>query len=318
MAQPFSGTIFVDQDIISTTDPSAFVSSTYTGQGVETMYDYRVPGWVNVNAYHFTVLWDDGLSTVAMVNPEFASEAAAGAEAVIYGMALGKIPACLREGVDALWIHAGIASFGGGNNAIVIHTGRGQEYIDDGILEEAFVHEGTHCSLSPTYDADADWLAAQAADPDFISTYAESNPLTEDLSETYLMWLAVRHRPSRISVGNYNTILSTIPNRLTFLDAVACDLYPVTSEVGIAPVPAAATFVTVHPSPAHDLITVQVEGAVAGDARFQLYGADGRLVRSMDVLHTTSMDLAGLVPGVYHWTYSTEQGTLAAGRVVVE
>ncbi|MBK9196187.1 MAG: hypothetical protein IPO17_14675 [Flavobacteriales bacterium] len=112
MAQPFAGTIFVDQDIISTTDPSAFVSSTYTGQGVETMYDYRVPGWVNVNAYHFTVLWDDGLSTVAMVNPEFASEAAAGAEAVISVRHWAILPACARASTHCGSMRASLRSVG--------------------------------------------------------------------------------------------------------------------------------------------------------------------------------------------------------------
>ena len=317
-AQPYTGTIFIDPDIISAADPSAFVSSTYTGMGMETVYDYRVPGWVTIDAYHFTVLWDDGLSTVAMVNPEFGSEAAAGAEAVIYGTALGKVPACLRTGVDALWIHAGVASFGGGNNAIVIHTGRGQEYIDDGILEEALVHEGTHCSLSPTYDNDSGWLAAQAADPDFISTYAQDYPLSEDVSETYLTWIAVRHRPSRISVSDYNTILATIPSRLPFLDDVACDLYPVTSEVGIAPVHMPAVTISVFPSPAHDVINVLVDQALPALSRFELFAADGRLVRSFSLNGPTELSIADQVPGLYRWRCTAGGRTLASGDLAVE
>ena len=317
-SQPYSGTIFVDPDIISDTDPSAFVSSTYTGQSMETVYDYRIPGWVDMLAYHFTVHWDDGLSTMAMVDPEFGSEAAAGAEAVIYGTALGKVPACLREGVYALWIHAGVASFGGGSNAITIHTGRGQEYIDDGILEEAFVHESTHCSLSPTYDTDASWLAAQAADPDFISTYAQDYPLTEDLPETYLMWLAVRHRPSRISVSDYNTTLATIPNRLAFLDGVACELYPLIPETGIAGIAERPVAITVFPSPAHGSITVASAHALPANTRFTVYAADGRPVRDHALNGTRSIGIDDLAPGAYHWRASATGPVLASGTLLVE
>lgn len=317
-SQPFSGTIFVDPDIISASDPSAFVSSTYTGQSMETVYDYRIPGWVDMLAYHFTVQWDDGLSTVAMVDPEFGSEAAAGAEAVIYGTALGKVPACLREGVYALWIHAGVASFGGGSNAITIHTGRGQEYIDDGILEEAFVHESTHCSLSPTYDTDAGWLAAQAADPEFISTYAQDYPLTEDLPETYLMWLAVRHRPSRISVSDYNATLAAIPNRLNFLDGVACDLYPVISETGIAPVSTSGLALTVHPSPANEYLQVVAVGPVPAGARFELFGADGRATLARTVSDGDRIGLMGCAPGLHHWRVRADGIVLSQGTVVIE
>jgi len=316
--QPYAGTIFVDPDIISATDPSTFVSSTYTGQSMETVYDYRIPGWVDMLAYHFTVLWDDGLSTVAMVDPEFGSEAAAGAEAVIYGTALGKVPACLRDGVHALWIHAGVASFGGGNNAITIHTGRGQQYIDDGILEEAFVHESTHCSFSPTYDTDAGWLAAQAADPDFISTYAQDYPLTEDLPETYLMWLAVRHRPSRISVSDYNTTLATIPNRLAFLDGVACDLYPVISETGIAGIDERLVPITVFPSPASGSITVACAHALPATSRFSVFAADGRQVREHALNGTCSIGIDDLAPGAYHWRVCTAGPVLASGTLLVE
>ncbi len=316
--QPYAGTIFVDPDIISATDPSTFVSSTYTGQSMETVYDYRIPGWVDMLAYHFTVLWDDGLSTVAMVDPEFGSEAAAGAEAVIYGTALGKVPACLRDGVHALWIHAGVASFGGGNNAITIHTGRGQQYIDDGILEEAFVHESTHCSFSPTYDTDAGWLAAQAADPDFISTYAQDYPLTEDLPETYLMWLAVRHRPSRISVSDYNTTLATIPNRLAFLDGVACDLYPVISETGIAGIDERLVPITVFPSPASGSITVACAHALPATSRFSVFAADGRQVREHALNGTCSIGIDDLAPGAYHWRVCAAGPVLASGTLLVE
>jgi putative aminopeptidase FrvX len=101
-AQPYSGTIFIDPDIITDSDPSTLTSVTYTGQGVVTVYDRRPPGWVTINAYLFDVTWNDGLTSVAMVNPEFGSEAAAAVEAETYAHAIGKLPTCLREDVNEI------------------------------------------------------------------------------------------------------------------------------------------------------------------------------------------------------------------------
>src|SRR5687767_5113519 len=38
-APPFSGTIFIDEDIITPSDPTSFQSVTYTGQGMRFMFD---------------------------------------------------------------------------------------------------------------------------------------------------------------------------------------------------------------------------------------------------------------------------------------
>lgn len=317
IAQPYSGTIFIDPDIINATDPSTLVSVTYTGQGLETVYDYRV-GWTTINAYLFDVVWSDGLSCVAMVNPEFGSVAAAQVEAQIYGAACGKVHTCLRIGVHALWIHAGVFSFGGGSNAITIHTGRGQEYIADGILEEAFVHECTHCTLSPDHNTAPGWVAAQQADPNFISTYAQSYPTTEDLSETYLTWLAVRYRASRISVTNYNTILATIPNRLAYLDGLVCDLFPITSAIGISEASLDALTLRVFPSPANSWVTVQADRPLPANARFELLATDGRMVRSMSLVDGTRMEIADLSPGLYVWRCMINGSSMGTGKTAVE
>lgn len=316
VAQPFSGTIFIDPDIINATDPTTLVSVTYTGQGMETVYDYRV-GWTTINAYLFDVVWSDGLSCVAMVNPEFGSVAAAQVEAEIYGAACGKVHTCLRIGVHALWIHAGVYSFGGGSNAITIHTGRGQEYIADGILEEAFVHECTHCTLSPIHDQAAGWIAAQQADPDFISTYAQDYPTTEDLPESYLPWLAVRYRASRISTANYNTILATMPNRLAYLDALECDLFPIVTESGIHDVTREPVSFRVFPSPASSWINVRPSRALPNNTRFELLAADGRLVHSTAVI-SERIEFGSLPAGLYVWRCSADGAALGTGTLAIE
>ena len=65
--------------------------------------------------------------------------------------------------------------FGGGNNNLLIHTGQGAQYEASGILEETFVHEAAHTSLDAVHASSAGWIAAQQADPNFISTYARDN-----------------------------------------------------------------------------------------------------------------------------------------------
>lgn len=315
-AQPYNGTIFIDPDVITDTDPGTLVSVTYTGQGMVTVYDYRPPGWVTINAYLFDCVFLDGLSCVAMVNPEFGSVAAAQVEAEKYAEAVGRTPTCQRVDLDALWIHAGVYSFGGGNNAIVIHTGRGEEYILDGILEEAFVHEGSHVSLDAVHASAPGWLAAQQSDPDFISTYAASNPTTEDVAESFLPWLMVRHRASRISTADYNTIVNTIPARLAYFDAMSCDLFPVTSSTGF--VENEANTWQAYPSPAYDVLTISSAQPLPGAAQLQLLAANGRVVRSLPMQGIVEMDIEGLPAGLYVWRCIDAGAVLGTGRVAVQ
>ncbi|MCB9184007.1 MAG: T9SS type A sorting domain-containing protein [Flavobacteriales bacterium] len=317
-AQPYSGTIFIDPDIITDSDPGTLVSVTYTGQGMVTVYDRRPAAFINMNAYLFDVVWMDGLTCVAMVNPEFGSVAAAEAQAQIYAAAAGQIPTCLRTDVHALWIHDGVYSFGGGNNSILIHVGRGQEYINDGILPETLVHEASHTSLDATHAASAGWLAAQAADPNFISTYAAANPTTEDVAESYLCWLAVRHRASRISTTDYNTILATIPNRLAYFDEISCDLFPITSGVGIAEQADDAVSLSVYPNPANAWIEARSAAVLPGNTRFELIDATGRIVLRQAIHSGDRIATASLGAGLYHWRCTGDDALLGSGVVIIE
>lgn len=230
-AQPYSGTIFIDPDIITSDDSSAFESINYTGRGIRTVYDRRT-GWIDMNAYLFDIAWNDGLTTEAQVNPEFGSVDAASVVAEKYALITGRLPTCLRVDVDALWIHKGTEPFGGGNNSILIHTGQSAIYENDGILEETLVHEASHTSLDATHASAAGWLNAQTLDGTFISTYARDNPEREDIAESFLPWLAVRYKSDRISEDDYNTIVTTIPNRIQYFDDMDFDMFPVSVVTG--------------------------------------------------------------------------------------
>ena len=224
---PYRGTAYLDPDIIVPSDRTDFVGLEPAGRGDRLVYDRRPGAWVTIQAYLFDVTFANGLSAEFQVNPEFGTWAEAEAAARAYAPAVGRIPVALRDDVDAVWIHRGDEPFGGGNRSLLVHTDRGEQYRQQGILPEILVHEGVHTSLDSAHAAAPGWLAAQAADPTFISTYARDFPGREDLAESFSAWLAVRHRRDRITEGMADTITSAIPNRLAYFDSLDLNLCPV-------------------------------------------------------------------------------------------
>ena len=89
------------------------------------------------------------------------------------------------------------------------------------------MHEAVHTSLDAAHASSPGWLAAQAADATFISSYAQDFPTREDIAETFVPYLAVRYRSDRISQSLANTILAAIPNRIAYLDSQSFDMYPI-------------------------------------------------------------------------------------------
>ena len=224
---PFSGTIFIDADIITSSDPTTFQGLAFEGQGVRRMFDRRVNNWISVEAYLFGASFDDGLTAEIQVNPEFGGSDAARVEAEKYAEVIGRLPTALRNDVETVWIHKGTEPFGGGNNNLLIHVGQADLYAADGILEETLVHEAVHTSLDAAHASAPGWLAAQSADGTFISSYARDFPTREDLAETFVPYLAIRYRSDRISQSLATTILQAIPNRIAYLDGLALDMYPI-------------------------------------------------------------------------------------------
>lgn len=222
------GTLFVDPDIVTPEDPSVFAEVSYAGRANRVMFDRRVADWVEHEAFLFDATYTDGFEVEIQVNPEFGTEEAAMVEAQKYGWLIGQMPWALRgPDFQTVWIHRGRELFGGGNNNILIHTDKAVEYEDQGIIEEALLHEGGHTSLDPHFYDSEEYLAARAADGVFISDYARDFPNREDLAESFPMWFAVRFREDRISARLATTIRSRIPNRLAFFDAQDFDMAPV-------------------------------------------------------------------------------------------
>jgi len=214
---PFNGTLYFGHDFVTPEDVSYFVGLEERPSETRTMYDRRF-GWVNLTPYLFHATFSDGLSIEVQINPEFDGAELRLELATKYLRAIGQLPTVLRTDVQTVWIHEGDEAFGGGNDNLLIHRGRASTYENDGILEEALIHEAAHTSLDAYHKDTRDWLSAQTNDGRFISNYARDNPNREDVSESFSMWYALRYKTSRIPESTVNTILSTIPNRIQYFD----------------------------------------------------------------------------------------------------
>ena len=224
-APPYSGTVFLAPGLLTDADPSSLTSLTFTGQGLRQMFDRRTDGWVELNAYLFDARFGTATSVEVQVNPEF-TQAEAEVEARFYATAVGRVPGFLFRDLRTMWIHKGLAPFGGGNNNLLIHTDQGREYVNGGYLEEVFLHEGTHTSLDGLHAASTRWLEAQAADGVAISTYARDNPTREDVAESMGPYLAQRVWADRLPAAEVATIRAAIPNRIAFFDCLQLTLAP--------------------------------------------------------------------------------------------
>lgn len=222
---PYGGTIFVSGDIITSNDPSLFVSLTYNGTGPRTMYDRRNGGgWVTLNPHLFPTTFSDNLTIEIQINPEFDLEEAT-IEANKYAFLVGQLPKELRKDVETMWIHKGEEAYGGGNNNILIHTEMTTFYenYDSGIVEETLLHEAAHTSIDAYYypgnlsNGEA-WIAAVEKDGNYISTYARDNPYREDIAELFPLYIAVKYFPERITEAVRDQVLSVSLNRILFFD----------------------------------------------------------------------------------------------------
>jgi hypothetical protein len=99
---PFSGTIFIDPDIVTSSDPTTFQVLTDKGQATRTMYDRRPNAFVQYNAYLFDATFSDGFTVEVQVNPEFGSPAFARSAAMKYVGAIGRLPKSLRKDVQTV------------------------------------------------------------------------------------------------------------------------------------------------------------------------------------------------------------------------
>jgi hypothetical protein len=224
---PYNNAIYIDSNIIKSTDSSTFYKMIYVGQHMENVYDNRINGWATVNAYIFEIRMNDGRVAQAIVNPEFENVTNASLEAMKYGFILGQLPKCVRMKVTRMWIHKGTQPIVGkiGSDAIIIHTGQAAIYETQGVLEEVLLQKAAFLSLNYLSEKSG-WIAAVGWDLKYISLIAVLNPATEDVAESFLAWFATK-RCSRISTNDHNRITFRIPHRITYFNNQNFNLNPV-------------------------------------------------------------------------------------------
>lgn len=216
---PYQGTVWYTNKPYDDSSPTALTALSPKGCGIRNMFDRRNESFNDVEAHLFDALLGTSKTIEVHVNPEFTSEEA-GVEAAKYMHAIGMLPAYLLKYVRTVWIHKGNYGFGGGNDNLLIHTERGEEYIRDKVLTECFVHESTHTSVDANHASADGWVAAQQADPTFISSYARDNPTREDLAECMGPYLACKYREDKLPHDQVRVTRSIIGNRIKYLDTL--------------------------------------------------------------------------------------------------
>lgn len=226
-SEPFSSTVFIEPDILTQDAPSNFLTSTFQGLTPRSMFDSRAGEHRTTDAYVYSITFTDGGSLEALINSEFNDETLASLEAQRFGHRIGQLPNTLRSKIEELWIHKGRELWGSNGRGIFIHTDITTDYDNAGILEETLLHEAVHVALDNEHEDTVGWKAAQTLDDNFISSYAKDNASTEDFSESFLMWMAVRFKTSTLPDENRLLIEQAIPARLIYLDQQGFDMSPV-------------------------------------------------------------------------------------------
>lgn len=217
---PFDSTADTVFDIIQTDDPSSFVCLDYRGRAIRQMWDKRQDGEADLNTFLFQAYFSDGPAIDIVLNPEFATEAEARAEAMRYVRGLGQLPPLLRAGIRQFGIHKGDQGFHGGPGKIFMYQDRTTLRIAQNHLEESLMHEAVHASLDATYRDDPAWRAAQDSDGRFVTAYAAAHPEGEDLAESLLFAYGLLRHPGRIPPVDSEAILSVMPARMKVIAAI--------------------------------------------------------------------------------------------------
>ena len=161
------------------------------------------------------------------VNPSFSlAEAVAAAER--YAPMIGRLPRELRAELRSVWIHEGDYVLGGGEGSILVHTGVAELLARSALLEENLLWVSALTSLAAEHAGAEGWLAAQKKDGEHISTHAASDPVMNDLAESFFAYYALRHRGGRLPASatkiNVPRISAMPPTRMRLSKRVMATL----------------------------------------------------------------------------------------------
>lgn len=220
-AKPVFNNSVVSNDIefLKTSDKSSFYCLRYFGTDKKEMPDKRSDKLMAEGVHNFEAWFQDGTKVGIWAHPDLGKRAAA--EAIVRKITdpLGRLPSFMRKKLNHVVVHKGneTAFAEDQGRFFVLYNENIKKRIQTHDIEETVFHESVHATLDIPLASSSGWLAAQAADNDFITKYAASEPDGEDLAETALFAYTYFQHPNRLPVNVRSKMVKVIPNRLAFL-----------------------------------------------------------------------------------------------------
>ena len=213
---PFGGTVYTEADILTDQDPSLLRGFSFVRMETSTQWDNRVNDDITTEFYRFAASYPGGQSVAFLVNGEYVDQAQARYAGRNYAFVLGQMPAILRKPVRKVVVHETGGDWSASPGEITIQDGFYEDEAADGALEESMIHETVHTSIDPIWEDTDAWKNAQRADGAFISTYGRDNPDSEDLAESFTLYLGLALNPERMPAELVATMQAVMPARLAF------------------------------------------------------------------------------------------------------
>ena len=284
-----------DIDYIFESDPDSFVGNIFLGRE-----DRETPGapdgssLFDVDTYIFEANFTDGETIEIWCHSSFESQDAAQEFADKLGPRLGKLPIFQRNMLNHVVIHNGdggaFAEIEG--QFFILYSENMDARISTNDLEETVFHESVHSSYQFMYQNHPDWLAAQAADLSFVTTFGENNPTLEDIAESALFAYTYLTYPGRLDESIETWLEENNANRLEFFGKFYGQTTNV-SEVDLL------QDLRISPNPSRGKFTLHSDGVLNGVVN--IISLDGTILNSLRVDKESeyTIDLSSYENGLY-------------------
>jgi len=224
---PYSSSLYIDPEWLTTSDPSIYVGKSYKGEATFQWFDFRNGQWTDSSAYSYELNFQFGIKITASIHTDN-DQNQIDDYLDDWGYMLGQVPARLLQGLGEFQVvpakedNRGLKGNGWTNPThVVFYTNDPisdlEAALSRGWAQEGLIHELGHAVFQPAAEG-AEWLEAQATDPCFISEYASDYPNREDVSESLMPYLMLRLMPERVSEADKTKINQCIQARSEVYD----------------------------------------------------------------------------------------------------
>jgi hypothetical protein len=214
-----------DLDFITGDDPGTAFCLRFSGLTRAEMPDKRNDVLFADDVRVFAATFADDTALELWVHPDIATEEEAIALVTPVTEAIARLPIQMRSLLNHVVIHSGdeTAFAEDVGRFFVLYSDNIRSRISTHDLQETVFHESVHATIDVPHADSPEWLAAQAADGAFVTTYAAENPEAEDMAETALFaWTTLKH-PGRLPPEIEASVSTLVPARLAFFDTLFAD-----------------------------------------------------------------------------------------------